>query len=495
MSLDFLKGTLSVVAQNREGQKDFSIFHRSNLPLKNLNTEMKKKELLFAALRHEELPRIPWVPFAGVHAGSLKGYKADEVLTDKEKLVVSLLEVNHQYDPDGQPVVFDLQVEAEILGCDLVWAENAPPSVASHPLASTLELPTRLPEKTEGRLPLVLEAMAKMKQQVGSHTALYGLVTGPFTLASHLRGTEIFMDMFDHPDYLRELIAYTTRAAKRISEFYLEAGMDVIAVVDPLVSQISPKHFRNFLLADFNDLFSFIRAKEAFSSFFVCGDATKNIDVMCQTSPDCIAVDENIDMLAAKQITDQYNITLEGNIPLTTCMLFGTQRDNIKYVLDLIDAIFPGDTLPKNLIISPGCDMPYDVPVDNVVGSMQAIREPETARLMVADYQAGEIDIDQVILPDYEKLAKPLMEIFTLDSASCPACSYMMYAATRAFSELAGSVDMIEYKITEPKNVARMQKMGVKNLPSILINGQIKFSSIIPSNRELVDALKGAINK
>jgi uroporphyrinogen decarboxylase len=139
--------------------------------------------------------------------------------------------------------------------------------------------------------------------------------------------------------------------------------------------------------------------------------------------------------------------------------------------------------------------MPYDVPVDNVVGSMQAIREPETARLMVADYQAGEIDIDQVVLPDYDNLAKPLMEVFTLDSASCPACGYMMNAAARAFSELAGNVDMIEYKITEPKNVARMQKMGVKNLPSILINGQIRFSSIIPSNRELVDALKGAIIK
>lgn len=463
--------------------------------MKHVTAEINKKQLLFAALRHEEMPNIPWVPFAGVHAGSLKGYKADQVLTDKEKLVASLMEVNRQYDPDGQPVVFDLQIEAEILGCGLVWAENAPPSVATHPLANAMDIPAKLPEKTDGRLPMVLDAMKEMKSEVGGNTALYGLVTGPFTLASHLRGTEIFMDMFDHPDYLRDLIAYCTQVAKRISAYYLEAGMDVIAVVAPLVSQISPKHFRNFLLADFTDLFSFIREKEAFSSFFVCGDATKNIDVMCQTSPDCIAVDENIDLPVAKQITDRYNITLEGNIPLTTCMLFGTQRDNIKYILDLIDAIFPGDTLPRNLIISPGCDMPYDVPVDNVVGSMQAIREPETARLMVADYQAGEIDIDQVVLPDYDNLAKPLMEVFTLDSASCPACGYMMNAAARAFSELAGNVDMIEYKITEPKNVARMQKMGVKNLPSILINGQIRFSSIIPSNRELVDALKGAIIK
>ena len=449
-----------------------------------------KKELLFAALRHEETPAVPWVPFAGVHAGALTGYSAHEVLVDTGKLVESLLEVNRQYDPDGMPVVFDLQIEAEIFGCELAWAEKAPPSVVTHPLEAKPEIPARFPERTDGRLPLVLHAMREMKAQVGDRTALYGLVTGPFTLASHLRGTEIFMDMFDRKDYLAELIAFCSQTVMRISEFFIEAGMDIIAVVDPLVSQISPKHFSSFLSGDFRNIFQFIRNMETFSAFFVCGDATKNIDVMCQTEPDCIAVDENIELVAAKSITDRYNITMEGNIPLTTCMLLGTQQDNMKYVLDLMDALAPSGKVPQNLIISPGCDMPYDVPVENVVGTMQAIREPETARLMVAGYTAEELDLESVELPDYDHLEKPLMEVFTLDSATCPACGYMLNAAVRAFEEMKGRVDMVEYKITEPENIARMRKIGVKNLPSILINGEVKFSSIIPSNRELVEEIE-----
>jgi len=120
--------------------------------MKHPSSSLVKKDLLFAALRHEETPAIPWVPFAGVHAGSLKGYHARQFLTDEKKLVDALLDVNRQYDPDGQPVVFDLQIEAEILGCELVWAEKSPPSVATHPLAQSMELPTRLPEKTDGRL-------------------------------------------------------------------------------------------------------------------------------------------------------------------------------------------------------------------------------------------------------------------------------------------------------------------------------------------------------
>jgi len=93
------------------------------------------KDLLLRVLRHESVSAVPWVPYAGVHAGKLKGYSAQEVLTDGEKLLDSLLAVNEVYDPDGQPIVFDLQLEAEILGCELVWAGNGPPLIGSHPLA------------------------------------------------------------------------------------------------------------------------------------------------------------------------------------------------------------------------------------------------------------------------------------------------------------------------------------------------------------------------
>jgi uroporphyrinogen decarboxylase len=451
---------------------------------------MNGKERVFAALSHKQVDVVPWVPFAGVHAGKLKGFNAQEVLSDGEKLLASLLEVNRIYDPDGQPVMFDLQVEAEILGCKLLWAEKAPPSVATHPLQTRMDIPGKIPEERDGRLPIILQTMRIMNERVGDKTALYGLVTGPFTLASHLRGTEIFMDMFDHPDYLAELLAYCTDVGRRMSDLLIDAGMHVIAVVDPLVSQISSKHFQEFLTPLFYDLFAYIREKDVFSSFFVCGDATKNIEVMCQTKPDCIAIDENIDLVKVKQITDQHNITLEGNIPLTSHMLLGNQQDNMKYVLDLFGEISTNGIIPTNLIISPGCDMPYDIPIENVIGTMQAIREPETARVMLANYHSQEYDMGKIDIPDYVHLDKTLIEVFTLDSSTCPACGYMKLAAERAAEEMSDQVEMVEYKITTPENIARMKKMHVQNLPSILIDGKLKFSSLIPSNRELLKAIK-----
>ncbi|MBN2048795.1 MAG: thioredoxin family protein [Anaerolineaceae bacterium] len=445
---------------------------------------MSSKELLFSVLRHETTDAVPWVPFAGVHAGKLKGYTGREMLTDGEKLFESLVEVNKVYDPDGQPVTFDLQIEAEILGCDLVWADEAPPSVVSHPLSADLTVPSYIPQPTDGRLPMVLDVMRKMKAEVGETTALYGLVTGPLTLASHLRGTDLFMDTYDHPEFMDELLAYCVKISKAVASYYIEAGMDVIALVDPVVSQVSPRMFKKFLSAGFKEVFDYIREEGVFSSFFVCGDATKNLRVMSETGPDCISIDENINMAAAKAITDEYNVTIAGNIPLSTVMLHGNQQDNMKFVVDLLDQLSR-----NNLIISPGCDMPYAVPTENTIGAMQAVREPEAIRRMVADYVKVSEDIE-VEIPDYANLERPLIEVFTIDSATCAACGYMTALVKSVAEKLDGKVDWVEHKGSTLEGIARLKKMGLSHLPEIYINGELKYSSNIPSEGQLLEELQ-----
>lgn len=456
------------------------------------------KDLIIKAMNHETVERVPWVPFAGIHAGFLTGIDATTMLTDADAAYKALMEVNRLYKPDGQPVIFDLQIEAECLGCDLVWADDAPPSVSGHPLATDDEdeppavpCDCTIPTKESGRLPYVLEVMNRMKASVGDTTALYGLICGPFTLASHLRGNQIFTDMFDFEDEVKELMAYCARVCMKVSEYYIEAGMDVIAMVDPLVSQISVDDFESFCSEPYTEIFDFIRNNQCLSSFFVCGDATRNVEVMCQTGPDSISVDENVDIHAAYDICQKYNILIGGNIPLTTTMLLGNQQDNMKFAVDLIDS-FPEK---KNFILSPGCDMPYKCPIENTIGVAQAAIETDAVREMVKNYQAAEVDTSGVELPDYANLKKPLIEVFTLDSAQCAACGYMMNAANQAVDVFGDQLDMVEYKYIYKENVARCVKMGVPNLPSMYINGELKYRSTIPSKEELEAAIKEAIEK
>jgi len=447
---------------------------------------MNGRELIARAMRNEELPRVPWVPYTGVQIGSLKGYTATELLQDGDKLYECLTEALRQYSPDGMPVVFDLQVEAEVLGCDLLWADEAPPTVSSHPLASNPTIPSAIPGPTDGRIGLITDVMRRFRE-AAPDTALYGLACGPFTLASPLRGTDIFMDMYDDPAFVSGLLDYCTDVFLKMADYYLEAGMDVIGAVDPLISQISPDTFAQFMSAPYSRIFAALRERGVASSFFVCGDATKNIDVMCKTGPDCLSIDENIDMVAAKRITDAYDIVISGNIQLTVVMLLGNQMDAQKAALEKIDAMGT-----RNFILAPGCDMPYGVPAENVIGVALAVQDTDAARSLVEGYvkQDGGIDVE---LPDYANLDHVLIEVLTIDSATCAACGYMKAAADQMAEQFGTKVEIVEHKITQPENIARLGKLGVANLPTIVINGAPRFVSVIPNREELARAVSEVV--
>lgn len=450
------------------------------------------KDLIIKTLKHESVDSIPWVPFSGVHSGQLKGYTATEMLTDADKIVECMKEVNKLYMPDGLPVLFDLQVEAEIIGCELMWADYNPPSVTTHPLEAEKGIPCdcKIPTPESGRLPIILDAMRRLKAEIGDETALYGLICGPFTLASHLRGTNLFMDMMSDKQYVKDLMEYCAKVAIAMAEMYIDAGMDVIAVVDPLISQVSPRMIDKMLKESFISVFDYIRSRDVLSSFFVCGNATKQVEVMCQCGPDSIAVDENVDLPTAKEITDKYNVALSGNIPLTTVMLHGNQQDNIKCVLDLLDSIED----KHNLIISPGCDMPYAVPRENTIACAQAVKNPESSRVLVENYSSSFDDIE-VEIPDYAASEKVIIELFLLDPEQCAACTYMLASVEDNFDAISDIAEYRVYKYFIKEDIARTQKMGISNLPTMCIDGEPKFISLIPNRDELIAAVKEAAAK
>ena len=133
--------------------------------------------------------------------------------------------------------------------------------------------------------------------------------------------------------------------------------------------------------------------------------------------------------------------------------------------------------------------MPFNVPFENTIGCMQAVMQTDQIREMVKDYVTVDDTID-VELPDYDHLDKPLVEAFTLDPATCAACTYMVAAADEAKETFKDAIDYKVYKYTIKEDIARTKKMGVPNLPSLYINGKLKFKSIIPSREELEAAIR-----
>lgn len=447
------------------------------------------KEILLSAVRGETTPRPAWLPFVGCHGSALIGVTAAAGLRSADLLVQGLLKANELYRPDGLPVCFDLQIEAEALGCQLHWADDVPPAVVSHPLADggKLEDLPRL-HAGSGRMPMVLEALRQLRPAIGGRVALYGLLCGPFTLALHLLGNDIFLKMFDEPEEIQRVMRFCADVAKRIADCYLDAGADVAALVDPMTSQISAEHFETFVTPAVNDVFTHIRARGGLSALFVCGDVTRNLEVMCRTRTDSIHVDEQIDMALLRRLAAANRKAFGGNIKLTVTLLLGTPEECAREAVQIMEVCGS-----RGFILSPGCDLPFHVPPQNLAAVAAMVHDPYAREVTRNARLARASDsFDDVKLPDYEAPHGVVIDVITLDSTSCAPCQYMMEAVNMAARKTPIRCYINEHRIKARDGIGMMVKLGVKALPTICIDGEMKFVSIIPDQRTLVAAIEEA---
>lgn len=451
---------------------------------------MNGKENLLATLRSQPAERTPWVPFVGVHGGALVDQDATLFLKSADTIVAGLTEAVKRYRPDGLPVVFDLQLEAEILGCQLSWAPETPPSVVSHPLGEGADLAS-LPafDLAAGRFPLVLEATRRMRQAFGDEVALYGLLCGPLTLALHLRGDELLLDLFDEAESVPRLFEHCAGIARQIASAYVEAGADVIAVVDPMISQIGPDHFTRLVAPHLDAVFDHVRELGAVSSLFVCGNASRNLEAMAATRCDNISVDENVDLARLAEVARAAGKSFGGNLQLTTVLLLGDTDDVRRDTLRCFDQAGEG----PGFVLSPGCDLPYAVKIENMETVAELVHDDYQRRIARNLPPKDDDDsYDDVVVPRYPALREVVIDVVTLDSAGCAPCAYMCKAAEEAARRASVPAQVREHKITGRDGLGYMKKLAVSAIPSICIDGVPRYASIIPQRSELVAAIDEA---
>ncbi|HHU63430.1 MAG TPA: uroporphyrinogen decarboxylase [Clostridiales bacterium] len=448
------------------------------------------RELVISAINREYNEKVPWVPFIGCHSGLLINKAADEVLSNTDLLVQAQLKAAKLYKADGIPVTFDLQIEAEALGCNLKWEKYNPPAVVDHILDKVTIDDLVIPNLETGRIPMVMEAARRLRKELPD-TAIYGLITGPFTLALHLMGSNLFINMYDDPDGLKELLSFCKDVGKVMIDGYIQAGCDVIAVVDPMTSQISPIQFLEFVTPECTALFEHVRRQGRLSSFFVCGHALKNLEVMCDCRPDNVSVDENIPLDLVKEICLQKGVSFGGNLRLTTALLNGTPELNAVHAYECLT--IGGNT---GYIMSPGCDIPYNVPPENLIAVAEVVKD-EYKRQVAAQLAQKGITEDYPLLDmsEYGRTDKVIVDIITLDSEACAPCQYMVESVKEVAPEFDDIVIWREHKIKFKESVTFMASLMVKNIPTICIDGQIKFVSTIPSRNELIRAIQDRINE
>ena len=81
------------------------------------------------------------------------------------------------------------------------------------------------------------------------------------------------------------------------------------------------------------------------------------------------------------------------------------------------------------------------------------------------------------------------IDVLTLDSVQCAACGYMMESIAALPEDVQEMIDYTEWSIKTKEGIAMFTRLKGKVLPTICIEEDLVFQSMIPQYEELIDAL------
>jgi uroporphyrinogen decarboxylase len=339
---------------------------------------MTKRERVERAYALGDTDRPPFVPAVYEHKAALIGRTPSEVCRDAGLLLEALVRELETYDPDLLTVGIDVyNVEAEAIGCRVRYFDGANdvPAVETPVIGAAGDLrKLGLPDpERDGRMPLFLKAARGLRQRVGAGLFVRGALTGPFSLAAALAGTEnLLLATEDDPAFVRALLDFCGRVAVEYGRAFVEAGVGV-ALFDSKASPAaaSPRVFHQFVLPAYRDVVmpGLVAAGAGPLPLIIGGDTTSILEDLVRTGATQLLCDAGADLAAFKARCRQERLALRVNVD-ARLVHRGTPAEIRAEARRLLEAAHghPG------LLF--GCGVvAYDTPVENVLALGDALKK------------------------------------------------------------------------------------------------------------------------
>lgn len=81
------------------------------------------------------------------------------------------------------------------------------------------------------------------------------------------------------------------------------------------------------------------------------------------------------------------------------------------------------------------------------------------------------------------------IDVLTLDSVQCAACGYMMESIAALPSDVQKMIEYTEWSIKQKAGIGKFLELKGRVLPTICIERDLVFESIIPQYEELIDEM------
>lgn len=274
-----------------------------------------------------------------------------------------------KWHPDAVFTLMDLSVEANALGQEAEFPLWDAATIVNMDYEKERDLPIikSIDILKDGRCGSYVETHRMMKEEFPSDIIRAAYVSGPYTLAGLIVGAEnaAMMTMTETEEF-HELCGICLEKILDYTRALLDAGAQMIAVLDPSGMMLGPDTFREFSVDYVKPIGDLCHEFNATMVFHVCGNTQHLLEEMNHAHADALSLDSDVDFPAAAKIVKN-DIVLIGNICPTGTIMSGTPEA----VTQEAEAMLESMKDVPNFILSTGCDLPIDVPEENVTAFMK----------------------------------------------------------------------------------------------------------------------------
>lgn len=345
------------------------------------SNEKTSRERVLSMFKGEKPDRTPVFSGMGnvtVHGIYPHGWRFAEIHTNAEKMARGAASTSQLFGFECAVAPFDMGVEAEALGCEINYYTQSSQEILYPTIRQKLgtnveelqvEIPTDLEKR--GRVPLVLDAIRKLKAEVGATVPVGAWVLGPFTLAGQIVELDNLLKMsFKKTALVSALLDQLTGLLIPLAKLYRAAGADYITVREMGATSdvLSPRMFKTLILPPLQKIFA---ALEPPRVLHICGTTGAIFELMAEAGAEAISIDQKNDVAdAVKRVGDK--VLVFGNLDPYNVLVTGTPdlvREKVKAILDAgVDAVWPG------------CDIWPSAPVENMKALVETVREYSAGR-------------------------------------------------------------------------------------------------------------------
>lgn len=314
---------------------------------------------------------VPLLGFPGLSMVGSTVKIAQQNYGEHFKVVRKLAE---EFQPDLILPLMDLAVEANALGRHTVFPKSESATVVKDEFtpqdrAAVAQVNVSFDTRLQG----YVETLKLMGLGLPAGMLRGAYVVGPYTLAALLMGAdEAAMATILKPEELLENCRFTTEVIQQYTRMLIGAGAQVICVLEPSAVMLGPDIFWQFSSQFVRHIVESCCYTGVSTIYHTCGNTMHLLEKMAESGVDGVSLDSpdvGVDLPeVARRLPE--SVVVIGNINPTGAILSGTPEQVEHEVVALLDAMTPY----PNFVLSTGCDLPQETPLNNIRAFMRAGR-------------------------------------------------------------------------------------------------------------------------